>query len=388
MERNIRLFGLFNFFTDFKFHSAVLIIYFVRVTGSYTLAAILFSTVMIASAIFEVPTGICSDIIGRKRTITFGAISATLSAILYATGLSFWLLFVGAVFEGLSRAWYSGNNDALLYESVSESNTKETFAHHLGKTSSMFQLALMIGAVAGSFIAQWSFPVIMWLSVIPQFTCLILSFFFQNPTELSQNKTNIYSHIATSIDRLWRNKKLRLLSISDIVGFGAGESSFQFNAAFIATLWPIWAIGLSRLISFGGAFISFQFSGKIIRKLNAYNVLIIANVFTRIVNIIAYVFPTVVSPVLMATPSFWYGAHSVSKTSLMQNEYASEQRATLASVTSLFGSLFYGVFAALMGIIADVYNPKTALLMAQLCMVYVLYINIQLKRLHNANIHD
>src|SRR3990167_7868643 len=118
MERNIKLLSLFNFFADFKFHSAVLIIYFAKVTGSYTLATSLFSVVMVSAAVFEVPTGIFSDIIGRKKTVMLGAISATLSAILYAAGYSYWPLFVGALLEGLSRSWYSGNNDALLYESI------------------------------------------------------------------------------------------------------------------------------------------------------------------------------------------------------------------------------------------------------------------------------
>jgi len=326
-----------------------------------------------------------SDMVGRKKTITFGALAATLSAILYATGQSYWPLFIGALFEGLSRAWYSGNNDALLFESVVESKTKESFAHHLGKTSSMFQLALMIGAVVGSIIAQWSFPIIMWLSVIPQGICLILSLFFNNPKRFTKNKTNIFAHMKLSAFHLWRNKKLRLLSISDIVGFGTGEAAFQFNSAFIATIWPIWAIGLSRLISFGGAFLSFQYSGKIIQKFHEYNVLIIANIYTRIVNFIAYGIPTIVSPVLMATPAFTYGAYEVSKNVLMQREYTEEQRATMSSMTSFFGSLFYGAFALLMGLIADQYGPAKSLIMAQICMLYVLYINIRLKQLHYAH---
>ena len=84
MERNIKLLALFNFFTDFKFYSAVLVIYFAKVTGSYTLAMSLFSVVMLTSALFEVPTGIFSDMIGRKKTVMLGAVSATVSAVFYA----------------------------------------------------------------------------------------------------------------------------------------------------------------------------------------------------------------------------------------------------------------------------------------------------------------
>ncbi len=381
MERNIKLLGLFNFFTDFKFHSAVLVIYFARVTGSYALAMSLFSVVMVSSAIFEVPTGIFSDIIGRKKTIMLGAIAATLSAILYAAGYSYWPLLVGAILDGLSRAWYSGNNDALLYDSVTQSGNKESFAHHLGKTSSMFQLALMIGAVTGSIMAQWSFSLIMWLSVIPQIICLVISFSLQNPQRFTKGKANIFSHIRISALHLWNNKRLKLLSISDILGFGIGEASFSFSAAFIGTIWPIWAIGFSRMISYGGAFVSFWYSGRFIKKIGEYNILIFANIYTRIMNFIAYGYPTIISPVLMASSSIWYGANQVSRNSLMQKEYTQEQRATLASMSSFFGSMLFGIFAPIIGLVADAYGPAKALIMVQFCMLSVLYINFRLKRM-------
>lgn len=381
MERNIKLLSLFNFFTDFKFHSAVLIIYFARITGSYTLATSLFSVVMIFSALFEVPTGVYSDVIGRKRTVMLGAASATLSAILYAAGHSYWPLFAGAMLEGLSRAWYSGNNDALLYDSVKESKSQETFAHHFGKTSSMFQLALMIGAVVGSIIAQWSFAIIMWMSVVPQLACLIIASYLQNPKRLTRGKANIFSHVKISAFHLWNNKRLKLLSFADILGFAIGESSFQFNAAFIGTLWPIWAIGLSRMLSYGGAFVSYWFSGKFIRKIGEYNILIIANIYTRIANFIAYGIPTVASPVLMSSSSIFYGTTEVAKNALMQTEYTQQQRATLASMSSFFGSILFGLYAPIIGVVADLYGPAKALLMVQICMLSVLYIFFKLKKL-------
>lgn len=378
MERNIKLLGLFNFFTDFRFYNGILIIYFARVTGSYVLATTLFSVMMVSSAIFEVPTGIYSDIIGRKKTVMSGAISAAMAALFYALGHSYWAFFVGALMDGLSRAWYSGNNDALLYDSISD---KKTFAQHFGRTSSMFQLALMISAVVGSVIAQWSFSIVMWLSVIPQIICIIISFFLWNPETFTKGKANIFAYIKISAFHLWQNKRLRLLSLQDILSFGMGESSFHFNSAFIVTIWPIWAIGFSRLVSYGGAFLSYWHSNKFIRKIGAYNILIIANIYTRVANFIAYGIPTVVSPVLMASSSIFYGTTEVAKNTLMQKEYTSEQRATLSSMSSFFGSLFYGIFAPIIGLIADAYGPAKALIFVQFCMLSVLYINIKLKRM-------
>jgi len=381
MERNIKLLAIFNFFTDFKFHSAVLILYFVSVTGSYTLAMSLFAAVRVASALLEIPTGIFSDFIGRKKTVMLGAMAATISAICYAAGHSYAPLFIGALFEGLSRSWYSGNNDALLYDSLNQSGKKNTFTHYLGKTSAMFQVALMIGAITGSILAQWSFALIMWLSVIPQVLCFILSLFLIEPLQLTKEKSNIYSHLKKSMHLIWNNKHLRLLNIQGILRFGMGESSFQFNAAFIASVWPIWAIGLSRILSYGGASLGYWYSGKIIKNINEYNVLIFNNLYTRIINIIAYGHATIFSPILMGTTSFFYGVAEVSNTSLLQKEFTDEQRATLASLNSLFGSLFFGIFSPFLGFIADIYSPTVALIMVQCLMLFVLYLQFKLKKM-------
>lgn len=382
MWRNIKLLALFNFFTDFKFHSAVLVIYFANVTGSYTLAMSLFSVVMVSSALFEIPTGIFSDLIGRKKTIMIGALFAIWSAISYAIGGSYWVLFIGALLEGISRSWYSGNNAAFLHDSLAEMGEGEKFAHYLGKTSSMFQLALMIGAVIGSILAQWSFPLIMWLSVIPQILCFIISFFLTEPTVFTKGQTNIFSHIRISALHLWKNKTLRLLSIQDILSYGIGESSFDFSAAFIGTLWPIWAIGFAKMISFGGAAVSFWFSGKIIRKIGAYKILLGTQFMNRVVGFIAYGKPTIFSPVLTSSLSIFYGASSVSHTSLMQKEFTSEQRATLGSLNSFLGSIFFGLFSPLLGLFADRFGQANALVMVQVCSLPALYITWKLYKSH------
>lgn len=386
MERNIKLLAVFNFFTDLKFHSAILIIYFANITGSYGLAMSLFSVIMLSSALFEVPTGVFSDRIGRKKTVLFGAVFATLSAIFYAVGTTYWILFIGAILEGLSKSWYSGNNDALLYDSLKNVGKINRYAHYLGKTSAMFQAALMIGAVIGSIVAQWSFPFIMWASVIPQIICMYISLLLKEPKSVMRQSTNIFSHIKISSLHLWNNKFLRFLSLQDIVSYGIGESSFQFSAAFIGTIWPLWAIGFSKMISYGGAFVSFWFSGKFIHKLGEINILIIANIYTRVANFISYGIPTVFSPVLMASSSIFYGTTSVAKNALMQKAYTQEQRATLGSLNSFIGNIFYALFAPILGVVADIYGPAKALIFVQFCMFSVLYINFKLKNMQKQNI--
>jgi len=381
MERNIKLLALFNFFTDFNFYSAILILYFAKITGSYTLAMSLYSVAMVSSAVFEIPTGIFSDKIGRKKTITLGAIFALSSVVYYAIGISYWFLFIGALFEGLSRAFYSGNNNAFLHDSLSELKKSDSYDHYLGKVSAMFQVALTIGTVIGSVIAYFSFAWVMWLSVIPQGVCVIISLFFLEPRKHTGKSTNIYAHLTDSLRVIWKNEKLRLLSLEDIISFGVGESAFQFKSAFIATLWPTWAIGIAKTLSFAGGGVSFWYAGKLIKKFGAINVMLFDACINRVINFVSLLFPTIASPALMSSTSFLYGVTVVASNSLMQKEFTDTERATLASIVSFGGNSVFGIFSILLGLLADRFSPGGALLITQVFYFPTIVILLKIKKL-------
>ena len=378
MQKNIRLLGLFNFFTDFRPYSAILIIYFQQITGSYALGMSLFSVTMISSALLEIPTGIFSDYIWRKKTIMLGALSSLLAVVFYAIGINYGILLVGALLEGLQRAWYSGNNDALLYETLSHADKQEDYDHHLGKVSSMFQLVSAIAIIFGGIIASFSFALIMWLSVIPQLICLSISFQITEPKKHSQRSANIYSHLTNSGKKIWKNKKLRSLSIANIVSYMVGESTFQFRSAFVNTLWPLWAVGIAKVISNFGAAASYWYGGRLIRKIKGYRLLLVSSIYSKVINIFSVAVVTVASPVFLASTSLFYGATQVAKSKLMQKEFTDEQRATLGSINSFAGSLAFGIFAVVLGIFADQLGTRNALLISYFVSVpaVVIYWNL------------
>ena len=374
VHSNIKVFTWFNFFTDFKLYAPIAIIYFSQVSGSFALGMSIFSITMISSAIFEIPTGVFSDRIGRRKTVIFGALSAVVFSIFYAIGQSFWILAIGALFEGLSRSFYSGNNDAMLHDTLAQTGDEHKYDEFLGRISSMFQAALAVSAILGGILATWSFPLIMWLSVIPQLVCFYLAFKLIEPKLHSSQSGNIYQHLKEAYINFINNKKLRLLSVSSILGYGFGEAGYKFKSAFYNTLWPVWAIGIAKTLSNVGATISFRFSGKIIKKFGATKMLLVDNIYNRIINIFSTAFPTVFSPLLMSSTSIFFGVTTVAKSTLMQKEFANDQRATMGSLNSFAGSIFFGIIAFTLGFVADKLTPATALLLLQIFQIGNLFI--------------
>lgn len=366
LHPNIKTLTWFNFFTDFKLYAPIAVLYFSHVTGSFALGMSIFSIAMVSSALFEIPTGVFSDRIGRKKTVIYGAGAAVLYSVFYAVGQSYWILAVGAVFEGLSRAFYSGNNDALLHDTLAQTHEEHQYEEFLGRVSSMFQTALAVSAILGGFLATWSFALIMWLSVIPQVLCFVLAWHLKEITLNSTETGNIFQHLRKAYANFLSNKKLRLLSVASILGYAFGESAYQFQSAFYNTIWPVWAIGFAKTLSNLGAAVSFHFSGRLIKKYNPLKILIFDTLYSRTINTVSTAFPTVLSPLFMSTTSVFYGVTSVAKNSLLQREFTNEQRATMSSLNSFAGSIAFGVIAIVLGALADRISPSRAFIILQL----------------------
>lgn len=315
----------------------------------------------------------------------FGATSYIIGFVLYALGGSYWLLLLGALFEGLARSFYSGNNEALLYDSLEQSNRKHELSSIMGKIGSMGQWALAVAGLLGGFIANWSFRWVMWSSVIPQVVCLILSFMIVDTKKIEREKSNIYSHLKESFQNFLSNKKLRMLSLADILGFGMGEASFQFRSTYIASLWPIWAIGVAQILSNIGAALSFRFAGKMINKFKAITWLIAGGIYSKIVYLVALLFPSIISPALMSTTSLFYGVGQVAKRSLIQHEFNNKQRATMGSLNSFAGSIFFAIFAVSLGYFADLTSPKTALIGVTIAQFLTVWIYLQVSTIEKKN---
>lgn len=384
MERNIRLFYLFNFLTDFRPYSPIAILYFAEVTGSYALGMSVMSVVFVSQALFEIPTGVLSDHIGRRWTIVLGALSSSIGLVLYAVGGNLWFLMCGALFGGLSRSFYSGTTQALLFETLKETGRDDRFHEFLGKTDSMFQWALGLSAALGGLASLVSLEFVFWISVIPQFLGLLVSWFFTEPSHIVRPHEPYMNTIKAAAREFKNSLKLRQISYTQILSYGLLETIFEFQAAFFKTLIPVWAIGLVRTLNnfFAGA--SYWFSSKIIDRLGYARTLIGGTIFETFVYLVALVFPTPASPFVAATSSLIFGVGMTATNDLLNHEFTDKQRATMGSMVSFASSLCFAISGVVVGYIADVAGPISAMLFAlsgNLVVIYFYFKFFGIKRL-------
>ncbi len=361
-QKNIKFLAWFNFFSDLVFFAPVVILYFQKVTGSYTLAMSVFSIATVSAAVFEVPTGLVSDSVGRKKTMIMGAFCSTLCLIFYALGFSFWLLVIGAIFQGLSKALHSGNSDALLHDTLDQLGRKGKYHVYLGRVSASFQIAMAVAAVIGALLASRSYALAMWLSVLPQLVCLILSFLIIDPKNISGQGSNIFSHLGKAIIYFRQNRRLRFLAFASALRASLWDAAFFLRSAFFRLLWPIWAIGFAGLLGHLAGALSYRLSSRAIDRFGFKKVLNFEIVFDSLLNFFALSLPTVLSPLLISGTYLTFGLGSVAANAALQAEFSQEERATLGSLTSLITSLLFGLISFLSGCLADSFGPAWALI--------------------------
>ncbi len=372
-QRNIRLLSWFNFCNDFRIYGPVMVVYFAHVTGSYADAVLILAIAKISSSLFEVPTGVFSDYVGRRITMLTGQLANFACIAAYAAAPGFALLAVGAVLEGFSFALFSGNQDAFLYDTLKDEYREKEFPEWQGRLSAMFQWALAASALVSAIVLLvYPFRLLFWLSLIPQAIGLAVGFFTVEPKRHGREiETNLYAHLREALAAFARDIKLRDVSIASILGFALGEGKHMFSPAFIATLWPSWGLGIASTLTHVGGAIGFRLGGTLVRRFRELPLLLWCNAASIALGIGATAVATVASPVIGSLSSLLYGPSMVAQGNLMQQGFTDRQRATMGSLVSLGGNLLYAVALYAMGSFADRVGPRYALLTAEILSISV-----------------
>jgi MFS family permease len=371
--RNVRLLGLFNLCLDFRIYAPIAVVYFAHVTGSYALAVLVFSIAKIASTVFEVPTGVFSDFAGRKAAIVTGQFASLASIAAYAAAGDFRILALGAVFEGLAFSCFSGNNEALLYDTLKEERQEMHYAEYQGRASSMFQIALAVSALVAAIILGWAgMRLLFVLSLVPQLAALVVALFFHEPKQHDRRfEANVFAHVSEAFAGFVRDVRLRDLSVAAILGFALGEAKHMFYPAFFALLWPAWALGVAGMLVHGFGALGFRAAGGLIRRFREFPILLWSNITAITLGVGAVAVPTVASPVISALNSLSFGPSVVAQGSLMQKAFSDAQRATMGSLIALGGNLLFAVAVYAIGWLADRIGPRYALLTAEILSISV-----------------
>ncbi|CAN5610999.1 N/A [soil metagenome] len=108
--------------------------------------------------IFEVPTGIVADTIGRRYSYLLGTVTLSAATLLYVllwyVEAPFWQWAVVSILIGLGFTFFSGAVEAWLVDALTTAGYTDDMESVFGRGQVVAGVAMLVGSVAGGFIAQ------------------------------------------------------------------------------------------------------------------------------------------------------------------------------------------------------------------------------------------
>ncbi len=382
IKRNLTLFKIDNFFSYLYPITVIMVVYLESITNSYAIAMLILSFTSITVSIMEIPAGIFSDKIGRRKTLILHSIAFFVTAVLMALAGSFnstSFLFIGAVIFGISKALLSGTDEALIYETAEEMGNKKDFDIIFAKSGFWIQMGLLGAAVIGAVITYYfDMVVLAWVAVVAISPCVIVKFFYIEPKrtkKYKKKKKNSIIHLKIAARKLWRNKRLRFFALINIFDNSISLSANRFESAYFASLVPLWMVNVARMLKQISGAVGFYLLPKI-KFLGSVKILffsIISNIFIRIWGLFLN---NIYTSFIISLGNICYGPGHTASSDILHNEFTPSQRATMKSIISFAGNIINAFAMFGLGVLADIYSPKIALIIGVSAKIIVVILSL------------
>ncbi|MBT8165836.1 MAG: MFS transporter [Acidimicrobiia bacterium] len=197
--------------------------------------------------LFEVPTGVIADTVGRRASYLLGAATLLLSTLLYlfmwSSEAPFWGWVISSVLIGLGFTFFSGAVEAWLVDALNASDFDGEYETVFAKGQTTMGVAMLAGSVAGGFIAQiTNLGVPYILRAVLLGITLATAFFLMRDLGFTPHRGGspvgeMKRIVAASLDNGWRKPPIRWLMLAAPFTGGVGVYAFYALQPYLLELY-------------------------------------------------------------------------------------------------------------------------------------------------------
>ena len=271
-EHNIKVMFWIQFFGSISFLTPVLTLFYTSrgLSASQILIVLMFWSG--AVLLGEVPTGLIADRYGAKRSFLIGTWLKILSmAVLFIADTS-WLFYLYSFINGFSVTFFSGADEALIYDSLKENGKENKMDQAMGKIQSAGFISMILTVLFGSYFAKdlenGQFMLLILLGVFSYFIELLLVMRIKQPSKETNYRENPFVQVKAGLVTIKRAPQLLLMFLNaTLVFIPAGAVYEYFNQPLMVDAGlPIYFIGVMYSIA---AVIGY-FASRSIGRMTAY----------------------------------------------------------------------------------------------------------------------
>ncbi|MGL5714500.1 MAG: MFS transporter [Paraclostridium sp.] len=205
---NIKRLYLYGLFANIFFDRALWTIYLNNNGISITQIGLVESILHLAIFLFEIPTGIISDIYGRKVSL----IISRLSVIFYSIGMIFFAtnifsLILTFIILGISETLESGSDTSLLYDSIDgdKSHKEKIFVKINSRYGAICTIGISLGMFFGGLLKLISWKSIYIALIVVQFISIFSLLHIEE--NINVKKVHKETLFLDSLKSIWNDVK-------------------------------------------------------------------------------------------------------------------------------------------------------------------------------------
>ncbi len=197
--------------------------------------------------LFEVPTGIVADTIGRRVSYLLGTLTLMASTFLYVLlwqlGAPLWEWAIASILLGLGFTFFSGAVEAWLVDALTATGYTGELETVFGRGQIVSGAAMLVGSVAGGFIArQTSLGVPFVLRGLVLIVMFGLAFRLMHDVGFTPEKggrplAEMRKIAANSVDYGWRVPAVKWLMVESLFTGGVGIYAFYALQPYLLELY-------------------------------------------------------------------------------------------------------------------------------------------------------
>jgi MFS family permease len=197
--------------------------------------------------LFEVPTGIVADTVGRRASYLLGTVTLATSTLLYVlmwqVEAPFWQWAVVSLLIGLGFTFFSGAVEAWLVDALTATGFTGELESVFGRGQIVTGVGMLVGSVAGGFIAQQtSLGVPFVLRGVVLLVMFVVAFKLMHdvgftPTKDARPLAEMRRVASASIEHGWRVPAVKWLMVEALFTGGVGIYAFYALQPYLLELY-------------------------------------------------------------------------------------------------------------------------------------------------------
>lgn len=301
--------------------------------------------------VFELPTGIMADMVGRKKTFCISLVVSLISSLFFLFGDGIVAICIGIFMQGLTRAISSGSFEALFIDSYTDLFGKDALHKVTTRISVLDALGLSAGALTGGLFPEISknyftllgtYDLNIIIKILLTLTVLLLAFIFiKEITKIeTEKRISLKQHVKSSSAFILKNRTIICIFISVFsTGFLLYALEVYWQPHFISLMDDegyITLLGVMAFLYLAAATAGHIVSGVLIKKVNTKKMYLILRVFLSLSLIIMALQLNIASFIVLYTLVYLiFGMASIPEGVILNEEVPNKIRASVLSVNSL-----------------------------------------------------